>query len=213
MDRTQRFARLVAGKEQDLALGEAALLISAHAQEGLDVDGWLERIDRLAGGVDSFKSWHERMFVEAGFSGDAETYHAVENSLLDRVLVRRRGMPITLAVIGIEVGRRAGLPIAGIGMPGHFLLRHDGEPACYVDAFAGGRLLDAAGCEAIFRRISDPSTAFRDEYLRAVSGREILRRILANLRQSYSAEGDTANLSWVMKLQLLVPGPTEMTLN
>lgn len=213
MDPTRRFARLAAGREQDLALGEAALLISAHAQEGLDVERWLDRLDRLAKGVDSFESWHERIFVDAGLSGDSETYHSVENSLLDRVLARRRGLPITLAVIGMEVGRRAGVAMAGIGMPGHFLLRHDGEPLCYVDAFAGGRLLDAAGCEAIFRRISDPSIPFREEYLRAVSGREILRRILANLRQSYWVEGDAANLAWVMKLQLLVPGPAEMTAN
>jgi regulator of sirC expression with transglutaminase-like and TPR domain len=131
----------------------------------------------------------------------------VENSLLDRVLERRRGMPITLAVVGMEVARRAGVPVAGIGMPGHFLLRHTEEPAWFVDAFAGGELLDAAGCQALFRRMADPGVPFRPDYLQPVTHRQIVARILANLRYTYAAAGDGANLAWVLQLQLLIPDP------
>lgn len=203
----------MSGPDAQLRLDEAALLISAHAQPGLDVDAWLGRLDGLAAGVSSFAAWHGRMFTELGLAGDAETYHAVENSLLDRVVERRRGMPITLAVLGMEVGRRAGVQLAGIGMPGHFLLRHLDEPAHFVDAFAGGELLDETACAALFQRITEGTAPFRPEYLSPVTNRQILGRILANLRHSYWAAGDAAAVEWVMRLQLLVPGPEEMMLN
>lgn len=204
-DPTSRFARLLSGRDDAVPLDEACLLVSAHAQPGLDVGRAVGVLDRMAEGIDSFASWHARVFNEAGLTGDAEDYHAVENSLLDRVLERRRGMPITLAVVGMEVARRARVPMAGIGMPGHFLLRHTDEPAWFVDAFAGGELLDAAGCEALFRKIADPGVPFRPEYLQPVTNRQIVARILANLRHTYSAAGDRANLAWVLRLQLLMP--------
>ncbi|HET6811343.1 MAG TPA: transglutaminase-like domain-containing protein [Acidimicrobiales bacterium] len=206
-DPTSLFARLVWGRDDALHLDEACLLVSAHARPGLDVGTALGTLDRLAEGIDSFAAWHARLFTESGFAGDAEDYHAAENSLLDRVLARRRGMPITLAVVGIEVARRAGVPMAGIGMPGHFLLRHTGEPAWFVDPFAGGELLDAAGCEALFRKIADPGVPFRPDYLAPVTNRQIVGRILANLRNTYATAGDGANLAWVLRLQLLLPDP------
>lgn len=206
-DPTSRFARLVSGRDEALPLGEACLLVSAHAQPGLDVEGALGELDRMAEGVDSFTAWHARLFSELGFAGDAEDYHAPQNSLLGRVLERRRGMPITLAVVGIEVARRAGVPLVGIGMPGHFLLRHTEEPAWFVDAFAGGELLDAAGCEALFRKIAEAGVRFRPDYLQPVTDRQIVARILANLRYTYAAADDRANLGWLLRLQLLMPDP------
>ena len=206
-DPASRFADLVSGRDDALHLDEACLVVSAHAQPGLDVGPALGALDRMAEGIDSFAAWHARLFAEAGFTGDAEDYHAVENSLLDRVLERRRGMPITLAVVGMEVARRAGVPMVGIGMPGHFLVRHTEDPAWFVDAFAGGELLDAAGCEALFRKIADPGAPFRPDYLLPVTNRQIVARILANLRYTYAAAGDGANLAWVLRLQLLMPDP------
>lgn len=204
---TARFAQLVSGRDEALRLDEACLLVSAHARPGLDVGRTIAKLDRMAEGIDSFAAWHARVFTEAGFTGDTEDYHAVENSLLDRVVERRRGMPITLAVVGMEVARRAGVPMVGVGMPGHFLLRHTEEPGWFVDAFAGGELLDAAGCEALFRKIADPDVPFRPGYLQPVSHRQIVARILANLRYTYSAADDRADLSWVLHLQLLMPDP------
>jgi regulator of sirC expression with transglutaminase-like and TPR domain len=210
-DPTSRFAQLVSGRDEELRLDEACLLVCAHAEPGLDVGRSLDDLDGMAAGIDSFSAWHTRLFTDLGLTGDAEDYHAVENSRLDRVIERRRGMPITLAVVGMEVARRAGVPMAGIGMPGHFLLRHTGDPDWFVDAFAGGKLLDAAGCEALFRRIADPDMRFRPDYLQSVTNRQIVARILANLRYTYSVAGDRANLSWVLRLQLLMPdsGVTE----
>lgn len=202
---TSRFAQLVSGPDDELRLDEACLLISAHAQPDLDMEETLAVLDDMAAGVTSFESWRARLFGELGLVGDAESYHAVENSLLDRVVAKRSGMPITLAVVGMEVGRRAGVELAGIGMPGHFLLRHVGEPEHFVDAFAGGQVLDEAGCEELFRKISDPSIPFRPEYLRPVSARQIVARILANLRYSYVAAGNRGDLAWLLRLQLLMP--------
>ena len=208
MDPTSRFARLVSGPDDALPLDEACLLVSAHAQNGLDIRRTLRRLDRMAAGITSFETWRRRLFSDVGLVGDIESYHAVDNSLLDRVVDRRRGMPITLAVVGMEVARRAGVPMAGIGMPGHFLLRHLEEPAQFVDAFAGGELLDEAGCEALFRKISEPGAPFLPEYLRPVTGRQIVARILANLRYSYISAADRTNLAWVLRLQLLMPDPS-----
>ena len=208
VDPTSRFAQLVSGRDDDLLLDEACLLISAHAQPDLDLGVWLAELDRMAEGIGSFAAWHARLFTDLGLTGDPEHYHDAENSLLDRVIERRRGMPITLAVVGMEVARRADIPMAGIGMPGHFLLRHTDEPGWFVDAFAGGELLDEAGCEALFRKIADPGLPFRAEYLQPVTRRQIVARILANLRYTYSVANDRADLSWLLRLQLLMPDPT-----
>jgi regulator of sirC expression with transglutaminase-like and TPR domain len=207
VDPTSRFAQLVSGRDDALPLDEACLLVSAHAQPGLDVAATLAELDEMATGIDTFAGWHARLFTELGFNGDTETYHAAENSLLDRVVERRQGMPITLAVVGMEVARRAGVAMAGVGMPGHFLLRHGGQPACFVDAFAGGELLDEKACESLFRKIADPGTPFRAAYLEPVTRRQIVARILANLRYTYTVAGDGANLSWLLRLQLLMPDP------
>ena len=124
------------------------------------------------------------------------------------MLERRTGIPITLAVVGIEVGRRIGVPLAGVGMPGHFLVRHDGggDPV-FVDAFSGGRLLDEAGCEALFRSHQPAGAAFDPSYLDPVRPRAIVERMLANLRAVYAARRDPDGLAWVTALRQVLGAP------
>src|SRR5439155_5170289 len=131
-----RFADVV-GRET-VPLDEAALLVAAHDRPELDVAGELEQLDALAAGCaePSLDGLRRHLFANLGFVGNTDDYYDPRNSFLDEVVTRRTGLPITLAVVTIEVGRRLGLALAGVGMPGHFLVRASGEPGTFLDPFA-----------------------------------------------------------------------------
>jgi regulator of sirC expression with transglutaminase-like and TPR domain len=143
------------------------------------------------------------LFERLGLRGNTEDYTDPRNSFLNQVLDRRLGIPISLAVIMIEVGRRVGVVMEGIGMPGHFLVRGGGE---LRDPFHGGAALDHAACEALFRAIHGPAVPFTPAMLAPVGPRLILARMLANLRQSYIARKDAASLEWAVRLRVAIPG-------
>ena len=210
MDPTARFTELVKGPEDELALDQAALLIAAHAQPHLDVDTELEELDRLAAGIAerSLDGWRRHLFVDLGFSGNVKRYYDPANSFLNEVVRRRRGLPITLSVLGIEVGRRIGLRLEGVGMPGHFLLRHG--PELFVDPFDAGRLLDRPGCVERFRAVNGARAHFHPAYLDPVGPRAILGRMLNNLKSVYTGRGDIAALSWVFELRMALPGASPL---
>jgi regulator of sirC expression with transglutaminase-like and TPR domain len=206
MDPTTRFTELVQGPPDELALDEAALLIAAHARPDLDVAAELSQLDRLAAGIPdrTLDEWRRHLFVDLGFSGDVASYYDPSNSFLDQVVRRRRGLPITLSVLGMEVGRRVGLRFEGVGLPGHFLLRHGA--GAYVDPFDGGRVLDRAGCVERFRAVNGARAPFLPSYLDPVSPHAILARMLNNLKSVYAGRGDVAALSWVYDLRAALPG-------
>ena len=204
--RTIRFTELVSRPEDELALDEAALLIAAHAQPDLDVATELRRLDRLAFSIPerTLDGWRRHLFLDLGFSGDVQRYYDPANSFLNEVVRRRRGLPITLSVLGMEVGRRIGLRFEGVGMPGHFLLRHEAD--VYVDPFDTGRVLDRQGCAERFREVNGEEVPFRTSYLDPVGPRAILARMLNNLKSVYAGRGDVAALSWVFDLRQALPG-------
>ncbi|MDQ6728067.1 MAG: transglutaminase-like domain-containing protein [Actinomycetota bacterium] len=210
MDPTARFAELVRGPEDRLSLDEAALLIAAHADPGLDVDAELRVIDGLAAGISdpTLAGWRRHLFVELGFSGNVGNYYDPANSFLHQVVRRRLGLPITLSVLGMEVGRRIGLRLQGVGMPGHFLLRHtpDALADVFVDPFDEGRVFGRDGCLERFRAVNGPDTPFREAYLDPIGGVAILSRMLNNLASIYSASGRTEALEWVLRLRVALPG-------
>ncbi len=201
MDAVARFLNLVAGPEP--ALDEAALAVAAGADPDLDRAGALAELDRLAHGVTDVDSLVNRLFVEEGFTGNADDYYDPRNSLLPEVLDRRTGIPITLAVVTMEVGRRVDVPLEGVGMPGHFLVRTPGTQS-YLDVFDRGRRIDRAGCEDLFRQVTGvgPETRFGEHLLSRVSTRQLLARILENLRGIYRERKDHANLEWVLRMRL-----------
>lgn len=202
---TAQFRSLVARPEEYIPLDEAAMLIAAHAYPDLDVDLEVARIDELAAACphDDLDGLTRFLFVDQGFAGDRVDYHDPRNSFLNDVVRRRLGMPITLAVVAIEVGRRVGVPVVGVGMPGHFLLRYG---AVLLDPFEGGRRLDASDCEALLRRVAGPEAQLDAAHLAPVGPRSILARILANLRSSYVARGDAAGVNWASRLRASIPG-------
>jgi regulator of sirC expression with transglutaminase-like and TPR domain len=210
MDPTTRFTELVDGPEEELPLDEACLLIAAHAQPELDVGAELAALDRLALGIPerTLDGWRRHLFVDLGFSGNVKRYYDPANSFLNEVVRRRKGLPITLSVLGMEVGRRIGLRLQGVGMPGHFLLRHGAD--AFVDPFDSGRLLDRAGCVERFHAVNGAGTAFQPSYLEPVGAHAILARILNNLKSVYAARGEIAQLSWVFDLRMALPGASPL---
>lgn len=219
-----RFAALVARPDGEIPLDEAAMLIAASARPGLDVAAELGRLDELAAGCKepTFDGLTAHLFDDLGFRGNTEQYQDPDNSYLDQVLSRRLGIPISLSVLTIEVGRRLGVALDGIGMPGHFLVGVRSEPALFLDPFGGGRRLDPAGCRTLFASLggTDPGGRGRppdsggvsrlewhESYLAPVGARAILSRMLLNL-QGVFLPADLRSAAWVLELRLAVPGLT-----
>lgn len=202
----QRFAELVARPDGVIPLDEAALLIAAHAHPGLDVGAQLGRLDELSAACPepTLEGLRRHLFDDVGFTGNAVRYNDPRNSFLNDVLDRKTGIPISLAVVTMEVGRRIGVTLEGVGMPGHFLVRHVGDPPVLLDAFSGGRILDEQDAQALFRRLSG-SVALTPDLLVAAPARAILTRMLANLRNLYEQAGDVVSLGWVMRLRATIP--------
>lgn len=207
VDAVEHFIGLLAGRGPGPDLDVGALAIAAGANPELDAGTWLGELDRLAQGVDSLEKLIHRLFVEERFAGNTANYYDPRNSLLDQVLRRKLGIPITLSVVCLEVGRRAGVSLEGISMPGHFLVRPMATNH-YLDAFNGGAMLDLAGCEALFRTANQagPDVAFGRHLLTAAPRRAIFARILQNLRMVYRDLGRPADLEWVLRMRLALPG-------
>jgi len=206
MDPTARFATILARPAEALPLDEAVLLVAAH-DHTVDIPSVLARLDDLAArcagaGVDQVM---EVLFVEEGFAGDTDDYHHPDNSFLDRVLDRRRGLPILLSVLAAEIGARAGLCLAPVGMPGHFLVRDCADADGFLDPFHGGRRLDRAGCVELFRSLH-PGAPFHEQYLDPIDSRRVLVRVVTNLARSYTERGDLASLGWALHLRALLLG-------
>ena len=208
MEASERFAAIVRGPEPALRLDEAALTIAAHRYPQLDVAAQLSRLDDLAAGCPgpTLDQLLAHLFIALGFTGDRLTYDDERNAFLNDVLDRRTGLPITLAVVTLEVGRRIGVPLAPVGMPGHFLLRDRVDPTVFIDPFAGGRIIDAEGAAALHRALHGSSAHLEPEHLAPVGGRAVVARILTNLDVRYRAAGRTADRVWVQRLLTAVPG-------
>ena len=202
MDPTERFADLVREPEPDLALAEAALLIAAH-DHPVDVAAKLAALDELAHDAPGTpEALARHLFTDLGFAGNEVDYADPRNSYLDEVLRRRLGIPITLSVLMLDIGRRRGLTLEGVGMPGHFLVRAD--DGAFYDPFHGGLRLDEDGCRLIFEATLG-ATPFSPQYLVPVGPRAILARVLANLVQG-SVGRASATSVWATRLRLRIPG-------
>jgi regulator of sirC expression with transglutaminase-like and TPR domain len=197
----ERFAEIASLPDGEIGLAEAALWIAAEEQPGLDPAPWLVRLDelgeRLRPRLDGLRDELDRVERLAGFltrevglRGNAEEYYDPRNSYLNEVLSRGLGIPITLALVYIEVGRRAGVPLDGVGFPGHFLLRHSRYTELLLDPFEQGRILTLDDCREMLAKVSGGSLAFDTRLLRPSTPRQILIRMLNNLRGIYLHRGE-----------------------
>jgi regulator of sirC expression with transglutaminase-like and TPR domain len=205
---SERFAALLRRPEAEVPLDEVALVIAAHARPELDIGAQLTRLDELAATcfAPTLDALVRHLFVDLGFRGNEGDYYDPRNSYLDEVVERRLGIPITLSVLTIEVGRRIGVPVAGVSLPGHFLLRDRVDADVFIDPFSGGAYLDQAGCERAFRALQGPDAPFDDTYLAPVGPHLIVARMLANLQAIFTNRGDDESLRWVLHLRSLTPG-------
>jgi regulator of sirC expression with transglutaminase-like and TPR domain len=217
-----RFAELAAGPESGIRLAEGAILIAAEEGVGMDPAPLLGELDRLAaaarpaiGRVRAVRARVEALarflYEETGFHGNESDYYDPANSFLDRVLERRMGIPITLATVWIEVGARLELPLEGVGFPGHFLVRAPASSPVLVDPFTGA-MVDAAWCETRLKALLGPKAVLEPHFLRAATPRQMLARMLANLKQIYSHRQDYARaLACSERILLLAPdSPLEL---
>jgi regulator of sirC expression with transglutaminase-like and TPR domain len=193
----------------DAGLEEAATLLAAMENPDLDTDPIVVELTRLGRlvrrGIDAARTPRSRALVLGevlhegeGFIGNAGDYYDPRNSYVDQVLQRRLGIPISLSVIYILAGRHAGLEMVGVGLPMHFLaLYREGTEEFLIDPFGGGRLMTREACRALLAGFRQ---SFRREYLRPVSDRAILRRIMANLVRIYYERRDSRRLGRLYRL-------------
>jgi regulator of sirC expression with transglutaminase-like and TPR domain len=221
MDPRSRLVAL-AGTADARALAEGALWIAAEAYPDLDVPHWLGRLEALGRraaervtpdmAVDPAASAISRfLFDEEGFQGNAADYYDPRNSFLNDVLDRRLGIPISLSVVYVAVASQAGLEAAGVGLPGHFVVRVDrGGHHRLLDPFHGGRLLDRTACEALVADLRPGAGSLDPRWLAPVSTRQILVRMLNNLKGVYTTLGDWKRaLAASERILLLVPDALE----
>jgi len=182
----------------DIDLGRGALLIAQQARPELDIEHYIERLDQLSegfrirhpqmpSGATAVSALNEYLFDEIGFRGNRESYDDPTNSYLDEVIDRRLGIPITLSLVYIEVGNRLNLSLSGVNFPYHFLVRCDAraEPI-FIDPFAGGQLLDPAQLKDRLPVVDGIQLHLEDRYLQPASPRDILARILRNLKRIHT---------------------------
>jgi regulator of sirC expression with transglutaminase-like and TPR domain len=204
---------------EEVRLDRAATLLAAHGLTGrwaergpAAVDRTVALLDELASACPerSFESLHAVLFGRLGFTGDRERYHAPRNSFLPLVLERRRGIPITLALVVLETARRLDVPMVAIGMPGHFLTAHDGpDGRRWLDAFDGGRVLGLPEVAALHGSMFAGSQEFDAlGSLPEVDNHAVLTRMLANLRTTSTFTRDVFALADVVWMRQHLPGPT-----
>jgi regulator of sirC expression with transglutaminase-like and TPR domain len=213
---------LVAGDDIQIDLPRAALLIALEEYAGLDTQAYIDQLDQLGRALQariSAESAPERqlaalnalLFGEEGFRGNATSYYDPRNSYLNEVLDRRLGIPITLSLIYVDVGRRAGLQLSGVGFPAHFLVAYEAEPRLLVDPFNCGRMLTIADCEHLLRDSFGSSGRLEPGYLAASSPRQILARLISNLKAAYQRAGDLRRaLRASEQLSLVQPSAVEL---
>jgi regulator of sirC expression with transglutaminase-like and TPR domain len=188
----ETFRRLTDARPVDLF--EGALLVSRLVDPLADLPQARARVEELAArvadrqraGSAPLEALRRVLFEEEGFAGDMESYDEPPNSSVVHVLSTRRGMPITLSIVVREVGRRAGLALDGVGLPGHFVLGGSALPqGLYLDSFHGGALCDAATLAQRASAIFGTEVELSPEVFAPDPPQAILRRVLANLRRSY----------------------------
>jgi regulator of sirC expression with transglutaminase-like and TPR domain len=207
-----RFAEIMQSPGADVPLDEASLLISRAIQPGLDPDLWLAALDSLAAGCTEGNAHAvaHHLFATEHFTGNRTAYYDWRNSCLDRVIERRAGIPISLSVLMIEVARRAQVPLVGVGMPAHFLVRSADDDELFFDPFDGGRALDRAGARSVFETVTNAQVAWNERFLDPTPNRDIVIRMLNNLKGVFSGRSDAVRLAIVMNMRSAVPELAEL---
>ena len=221
-ERFRELAEHLRADDASVGLADAALVLAGEFQPGLDPAPSLAELGRLARAaarkvpargapalrIDALLAY---LRDEAGFCGNQVHYDDPRNSWLNEVLARRTGIPITLAIVHAEVGARIGLALQGVSFPGHFLLRTPEEPPLVVDAFHARRL-DERDCAARLRQALGDDAVFGPERLAPAGPRDVVVRMLANLKHGFASRGEWVRaLDCVERILLVTPAsPSEL---
>ena len=216
------FESLVKRPESTFDLARAALLIAAESNPNLDVDRTLHTLDTWAdelrarlqpdwNNLQKLARLRNFVFEDLRFRGDQEDYYSPSNSMLNEVMERRLGVPLTLSIVFMELGWRVGMPLEGVGFPGHFLVRLSGEPLdLLLDPYRDGMSVHEEDCHRMLNEISGGKLVLRDDYLHSITKHDMIARLLLNLKGAYlRAEDDRGALAAVELLLVLRPGDVE----
>lgn len=218
------FEKVLAEKDQRIELARACLMIAQDAYPGLDVERYMGEIEsmalrlrarlRNAGGVEErVIALNEFLFEKLGYWGNTDDYYDPRNSYLNEVIDRKTGIPITLSILYMELGRRIGLPLEGVSFPGHFLVRVRLRGGMLIlDPFAGGAPQSEGELRVRLQRVipegvaADVSVAELplDQFLEPASNRQILARVLRNLKGIYRETDKPERLLQVLDRMLVV---------
>lgn len=204
----------------DLDVAEIALLLARDEYTDLDVDAHLNELTAMAhearryirgGARERVEGLCRYLFHDMGFHGNRRDYYDPLNSYLNVVLERRTGIPISLTAVVIGVGRRAGLPLVGVGLPGHYIAKLPGEPEVLLDPFHGGRLLTPNDCENLVRQVTGIEFEASPLTLAELPLALTVQRMLGNLRGIYLKEQDWPRAARVLQ-RLLQLSPHDVVL-
>lgn len=214
----QRFIELVLNDQTALSLDRAALLIAAEEYGELPIDHYLAKLDSLAervakrlhgdaGPYETIDRLRKVLAEEENFTGNADDYYDPRNSFLNEVLDRKTGIPIALSTVYMEVGRRIGFRLEGIGFPGHFLIKHvTTSEEIIVDPFHDGRVLQDDDLQSQLDTQFDGRVRLEPKFLEAVTTRQLLFRMLSNLKAIYVHSRDSERaLAAVERMLILAP--------
>ncbi len=186
-------------ENDQIDLAKGALLIARDAYADLDIEVYLQRLDQMAEELQSqigeeantsgrINHLNHYLFEAQGFAGSSqENYYDARNSYLNEVLDHKTGIPITLSVVYMEIGKRIGLPLVGVGFPGHFIVKHR-DLETVIDPFEGGQILSDEDLTERLTQIFREPVRMHPRFLEAVTNKEILARMLRNLRQIHFRE-------------------------
>ncbi len=238
-----RFQEIVGRPDEQIDLAEAALIIAAQEYPGLSEGYYLDRLDAMASDVglllagendpyQIIQVFNSYLYGTLGFKGNETNYNDPRNSYLNDVLERRTGIPITLSLVYLEIGKRLGLPLEGIGLPGHFIIRYrehspqtlgllnmgrerldDSEATpkqeqILLDPFNGGTIITEEECIQMVREVYGRPVPFLSGYLRPVGPRQFLTRMLTNLKASYMSQNEFEKAHDIIDF-LIILNPTD----
>ena len=213
-DPFEDFARLVRQPDDLIRLDEAALALARTEYPDLDVPAQIARLDRLAERaacsperppLKNIEALNSLLFEQEGFRGNEGEYDDPRNSYLSDVLDRKLGIPITLSLVYIEVARRKGLPVVGVGFPGHFLVKYlAGREEIILDPYNRGAILTRQDCEDRLKAHFGESSEWKADYLLACTPRGFLTRMLSNLKGSYFRRNNYGRVLAMIRLALAV---------
>ncbi|MDB9514278.1 SirB1 family protein [Kamptonema animale CS-326] len=204
--------------DQQINLAKAALYIAQEEEQNIDPDEYLNALDTMAAEVKErlprqlyplriIQTINRYLYEDLKFSGNTADYYDPRNSFLNHVIDCRTGIPITLSLLYLEIAQRIDFPMIGIGMPGHFLIRPDFEDVgIYVDAFNQGEILFPEDCKNRLSQIYGQPVELQPAFLAPVSRRQMLGRMLSNLKAIYLNQGDRIRaLAAIERILLLFP--------